>query len=128
MLRNASLGDAVTAIKFDSIAPGKTETKHFPVNFKDPKAHRVTATLPANDPVLTDNERFCVVDIAPYSTALLVDGDPKAARTRSDAYYLAAMLTPGGQVNTGVRPRIESPRYLSSHSLDVVDAPGCVTT
>src|SRR5207245_3017438 len=31
---------------------------------------------------------------------------------------LSSALTPGGQVNTGLRPRIESPRYLDNHPLD----------
>jgi len=114
-------GDSVIGIKFDSIPPGETRTKRFPINFKEPKAHRVTAFLPGGDAVPTDDNRYCVVDVANKSLALLVDGDPKAVRSRSDSLYMSRILDPGGQVNTGIRTKLAGPRDLSKdHALDDV--------
>ena len=48
---------------------------------------------------------LAVVDLPAGVPVLLIDGDP-AAR---DATYLGAALAPGGQVRTGIQPRIEKP-------------------
>ena len=72
----------------------------------------MTARLAA-DAVAADNTRYSVVDIPVDVPVLLVDGDPAAP----DARRLADVFAPGGNVRTGVSPRIETPRYLTVHPL-----------
>ena len=111
-------GKTRPGVKIEDLPPGKTAVEQFQVFFKDPGVHRLRAYLPSADAVAVDNQRFTAIDVADTVPVLIIDGDPKAGKTRGDAFYLAAALTPGGQVNTGFRPRIESPRYLDNHPLD----------
>ena len=59
------------------------------------------------------------VDLPADVPVLLVDGDAQAR----DARYLSMALAPGGSVRTGVRPQIETPRYLSLKPLARVSRP-----
>ena len=111
-------GKTRPGVKIDEIPPGKTAAERFQVFFKEPGVHRLRAFLSAADAVAVDNQRFAAVEIAESVPVLLVDGDPRAGRTRGDSFFLSLPLTPGAQANTGLRPRIESPRYLGSHPLD----------
>ncbi len=111
-------GKTRPGVKIEKIEPGKTAVERFQVFFQEPGVHRIRAYLPSADAIAVDNQRFASVEIPATVPVLLIDGDPKAARTRGDSFYLASALTPGGQVNTGLRPRVETARYLASHTLD----------
>jgi hypothetical protein len=95
------------------VPPGGTTKEAFYVNFADAGEHRIAAHLEP-DAVTADNSRYAVVDLPADMPVLLVDGDPGGR----DAKYLGWALAPGGKVPTGVRPRIETPRFLATHPLD----------
>jgi hypothetical protein len=95
------------------VPPGGVAKEHFYVNFAESGQHRLAAHLEA-DAVAADNSRYAVVDLPLEMPVLLVDGGPGFR----DARYLDWALAPGGRVRTGVRPRIEDPRFLASHPLD----------
>ncbi|HZZ73824.1 MAG TPA: BatA domain-containing protein [Pirellulales bacterium] len=115
-------GKSRPGVKIDDIPPGKTAVERYQVFFADPGVHRLRAYLPGADAIGVDNQRFAAVNFVQSAPVLLVDGDNRAAKTRGDSYYLYSALTPGGQVNTGIRPRIETARYLENHSLDEFEA------
>ena len=110
-------GDVRPAIKIPRIAPGKVVSERFPVHFPTAGQHVITARL-ETDAVAADNVRHSVVDFPEDVPVLLVDGDPEAM----DARYLSAALAPGGPTPTGVRSRMEGPRYLSLHPLESFQA------
>lgn len=101
------------AITIPEIPPRKAVKERFPVHFPTAGEHVIAARL-ESDVVTADNFRWCVVDFPGTLPVLLIDGDPEA----TDARYLAAAFSPGGQVATGLSPRIEKPRYLSLNPLD----------
>jgi hypothetical protein len=106
-------GQAQPAVTIPTIPARGVEKARFPVRFVAAGPHRVTARLEA-DAVAADNTRFAVVDVPLNVPVLLIDGDAQA----QDARYLSAVFEPGGAVTTGITPRIENPRYLSTHPLD----------
>ncbi len=110
-------GDMHPAIKIARIPPGKVVTERFPVQFPGAGQHVITARL-ETDVVAADNVRYSVVDFPEDVPVLLVDGDPQAP----DAHYLSAALAPGGPAPSGIRPRMEGPRYLSLHPLEPFQA------
>jgi len=101
------------AIVVERVPPGKTITRRFPVLFQTAGEHQIAAALPS-DAVAADNSRYCVVDLPAEVPVLILDGDPRAR----DAYFLATALAPGGKINSGLKPVVESPRFLRGHSLD----------
>ena len=106
-------GRARPPVTIAEIPPGGVVKEPFYVSFAEPGEHRIAAQL-EKDVVAADNARYAVVDLPPEMAVLLVDGDPGGR----DAKYLSWALTPGGRVRTGVRPRIETPRFLSLRPLD----------
>jgi len=106
-------GRAQPAVTIARIPAQGAVRERFPVRFTTAGEHRVTAQLDP-DAVAADNSRYAVLDVPRDLPALLIDGDP-AGR---DARYLNAALAPGGPVATGISPKIETPRYLSSHPLE----------
>ena len=77
-----------------------------------PACTQVTARL-ESDAVAADNYRYCAIDLPADVPVLLVDGDARA----TDAKFLGFALAPGEPVRTGIRPQIETPRYLSAKPL-----------
>ena len=106
-------GHARPAITIARIPPERAVTERFLVNFPTAGQHQITARL-ESDAVAADNVRFSALDLPADVPVLLVDGDADAA----DARYLSAASAPGGSVRTGIRPQIETPRYLSLKPLD----------
>jgi hypothetical protein len=93
---------------------GKSRTPpRFQVNFSTAGEHRVTAKL-ESDAVAADNYRHAVVNVPTDVPILLIDGDPEA----KDARFIRDACAPGGAVRTGLRPQIETPRFLGLKSLD----------
>lgn len=102
-----------SGVEFDQIAPGKTETRRFSVQFLNPGFHRVTARIDA-DSVEADNARHVVMDFPPDVPVLVIDGNP----VEKDAWFLSVVLNPGGKPGTGINAKLERPQYLTSHPLD----------
>jgi hypothetical protein len=101
-------GHGRPSVTLAEIPPGKLVEERFSVHFPDAGRHEITARL-ESDAVAADNYRYCSIDLPPDSPVLLVDGDAEAR----DGRYLSWALAPGGAVRTGIRPQIETPRYLS---------------
>ena len=106
-------GHGRPAVTLAEIPPGKIAKERFLVHFPDAGWHQITARL-ESDAVAADNYRYWTMNLPPDVPVLLVDGDAEAR----DARYLSWALAPGGAVRTGVRPQIETPRYLSLKPLD----------
>jgi hypothetical protein len=106
-------GLAQPALSVAQIPPHRAVKERFPVRFPTAGRHRIAARIEA-DAVPADNFRCAVVDFPVSVPVLLVDGDPEA----QDARYLSAVFAPGGPTNTGISPRIETPRYLSLQPLE----------
>ena len=101
-------GHGRPAVKIAEIPLGRTAVERFLVHFRDAGPHEITAKL-ETDAVTVDNCRYCAVDLPADLPVLLVDGDSHMRDTR----FLTWALSPGGSVRTGMRPRVESARYLS---------------
>jgi hypothetical protein len=95
------------------IPAGKVAAERFQVNFAKGGWHTISARL-EGDAVAADNYRFSAIELPVDLPVLLIDGDAKA----KEAKFLDWLLNPGGSVKTGMRPTIETPRYLSSKPLD----------
>jgi hypothetical protein len=106
-------GHARPSVIFSEIPPGKTVKERFQEIFSTAGSHQITAQL-ESDAVTADNYRFCTVDVPDEVPVLLVDGDAQAR----NAQFIGWALAPGGSINTGLKPRIETPRYLNIKPLD----------
>jgi hypothetical protein len=106
-------GRARPSTSIAQIPAGRTAKERFQVNFPTAGLHTISARL-EGDAVAADNYRFCTTDLPADLPVLLVDGDAKSR----DAKFLSWLLNPGGSVKTGLRPTIETPRYLSMKPLD----------
>ncbi len=105
-------GQPRPAVRIAEIPPGETVEERFLVRFATAGQQQLVARL-ETDPVAADNHRYVTVDIPLDVPVLLID-DERAA----DARALSLALAPGGRAETGIRPVIETPRYLSIHPLD----------
>ncbi len=105
-------GAARSAVLFDTVASGQTESRRFPVFFPVAGAHQVTARLAA-DSVAADNSRYALADVPLAVSALIIDGDPESPGGR----FLAAALAPGKAAPTGISPRLEPPTFLEREDL-----------
>jgi hypothetical protein len=105
-------GRARPAVTIPRIPPGQSAKERFLVHFPTAGPHQVTARLEA-DAVAADNARFATLSLPAEVPVLLVDGDPRAI----DARYVGIASAPGGAVRTGLRPQIETPRFLDLRSL-----------
>lgn len=101
-------GHGRPSVSLHEIPPGQTVKERFLVNFPNPGPHEITARL-ESDAVAADNHRYGAIELPPDVSTLLVDGNADAR----DATFLSWALAPGGSVRTGIRPQIETPRYLS---------------
>jgi hypothetical protein len=110
-------GHARPAVTIARIPPDRAVKERFLVDFPTAGEHQITARL-EGDAVAADNFRYCTLHLPDDVPVLLVDGDPDAPGAR----YLSVACAPGGSVHTGIRPQIETPRYLSQKSLDEFQA------
>jgi hypothetical protein len=106
-------GHARPAIVIEDIPAGRTVTRRFPVLFATAGQHEIIARL-ETDAVQVDNVRSLVIDLPKAVDVLVIDGDAKA----QDAFFLTTALAPGGKSTSGLKPQVESPRYLRDHPLD----------
>jgi len=105
-------GHARAPVTIAHIPPGQAVTERFMAHFPDDGEHRLVARL-KTDSLATDNARFDVVRVPPDVPVLLIDGGIQSW----DARFLSIAMAPGGSVRTGIRPQIETPRYLTLNPL-----------
>jgi len=106
------------AIEIDKINPGSSVTRQFEVRAQTAGQRRIAAHL-APDAVMVDNVRQTVVDFPTGVPVLIIDGGLKTGSMRdADGLFLQSALAPPGPVPTGLRPRVEAPRFLDDHPLD----------
>lgn len=103
-------GQPRPAIAIEQLAPGESETRRFSAFFPAAGEHVVAASL-GSDTLAADNMRFTLVDLPVSVPLLLIDGSADSFNAR----YLAAALSPGGAVKTGLDPQIEPTSYLNQH-------------
>ncbi|MBX9788023.1 MAG: VWA domain-containing protein [Pirellulales bacterium] len=106
-------GHARPSLVIDEIAAGAVEARRVLVNFPTAGDHVVTASL-ENDVVAADNVRHALVTLPLGVGVLVVDGDELSR----DGRFLSLALAPGGNVRTGVEPRLETPQFLADSPLD----------
>ena len=88
------------------------------MRYQNSGQHSITAKLPA-DAVAADNARYTVLDFPQAVPVLVIDGDPKAMSRKGDAYFVSLPFAASTVTPTGVKPQIESPRFLrKSRSTD----------
>jgi hypothetical protein len=121
-LRLEEQGTQRPSIEFDKIEPNRSVTRQFEVRALAAGQRRISASLPA-DAVTIDNLRHTVVNFPAGVPVLIVDGGLKLGTARGgDSYFLESALSQPGPVPTGLRPRVEPPRFLDDHELDSYQA------
>jgi len=113
-------GSPRPGLRIEEIPAGGLVTRRFEVRFAKPGSHLVEARLEP-DAVAADNLRTMVLDVADRIDVLVIDGDPRGGGRSGDAFYLSTALAPGSGGPTGLRPRIEPPRALSTIDLEAFD-------
>lgn len=107
----------LATLLIDSIGPGETVTRRVQVFFPQPGKHVVQGTLP-EDPVETDNRRWCVIDLPEGERTLIVDGSDD----QQHAYYLEVAFRPLERSNTGVRPDVQPKAFLRDATAETLSA------
>lgn len=113
----ASATDEIATLLIDEIAPGETISRRVQVFYERPGKHVVEAILP-EDPVETDNRRWCVVNFPDGEKTLLVDG----STDQLHAYYLNAGFAPLQKSNTGIRPDVQPVSFLRDATPQTLNA------
>ncbi|HEY2881838.1 MAG TPA: BatA domain-containing protein, partial [Pirellulales bacterium] len=106
------------AIEINKIDPGRSVTRQFEVRAQTAGERRISAYL-APDAVALDNVRQTVIDFPTGVPVLIIDGGLKSGSAReAEGFFLQSALAPPGPVPTGLRPRVEAPRFLDDYPLD----------
>ena len=113
-------GGTRPGLRIEEIPAGGTATRRFEARFTKAGGHVVEARIP-DDVVAADNRRTTAIDVVDRVDVLLIDGDPQGSSRVGDAFYVAAALAPGAGAPTGLRPRIEPPRALTTLDLSSFD-------
>lgn len=100
----------IPTVFIQSIAPGETETRSFPVFFNTTGKHVVSATLP-EDSIATDNQRWNVTEFVDQAKVLLVDDAEQL-----HSYFLSLAISPGGM--TGIAPEFRTKDFLRDASVE----------
>jgi hypothetical protein len=113
----ASTTDEIATLLIDDIGPGETVTRRVQIYHDRPGKHVVEAILP-EDPVETDNRRWCVVNFPDGEKTLIVDGTTE----QLNAYYLEAGFRPLQKSNTGIRPDVQPVSFLRDATPETLNA------
>ena len=105
------LGEIPTVF-IESIAPGQSETRVFPVFFNVSGEHVVFANLP-EDSIATDNERWSCVEFTNSAKVLMIDNSEQL-----HAGFLSLAMNPGGM--TGIAPDLRTADFLRDTSSEVL--------
>ena len=98
--------EELPTVFIESIEPGQSETRIFPVYFGGIGKHSVMAAI-GEDAVAADNTRHCVVDVQANADVLIVDSSE-----RRNADFLSLALNPNNL--TGIRAEIQMADFLRS--------------
>ena len=107
------IGDEVATLVIDRIEPGETVTRRVQVYFPQHGQHVVEASL-AEDPVESDNHRWCVINFPEGERVLVIDGSDE----QQHAYYIDIAFRPLERSNTGIRPQVEQVSFLRDATLE----------
>jgi len=107
-------------IQIDSIPAGDIATVRFESRFQNTGSHTVEVELPV-DRLPRDNRRTAVVEAVDEAEVLLITTSDRK-NLEDDAFFLATALNPGATAATGLRPRIEQPRALTTLELNSFDS------
>ena len=107
-------------IQIDPIPAGDVTTVQFESRFQNTGSHTVEVELPV-DRLPLDNRRTAAVEVVDEAEVLLITTDTRKSQD-DDAFYLATALNPGATAATGLRPRIEQPRALTTLELNTFDS------
>jgi uncharacterized membrane protein len=103
----------IPTVFIQSIAPGESQSRSFPVYFNTTGDHVVFASLP-DDAVAADNERFSVTGFSNTAKVLLVDD-----QEQSHSAFMALAISPGGM--TGIEPEFRTKDFLRDASAEVLN-------
>jgi hypothetical protein len=106
----------LATLLIDQVGPAETITRRIQVYFPLAGKHVVEASLP-EDPVETDNRRWCVIDFPEGERVLLIDDTPDEQK----AYFLKTAFQPLERSNTGIRPDIKPQTFLRDATLDTLN-------
>ena len=106
----------LATLLIDQIGPGETVTRRVQVYFPQPGKHVVEATLP-EDPVETDNHRWCVIDFPAGERVLVIDG----SADELNAYFLGVAFRPLERSNTGIQPDVKPASFLRDATLETLN-------
>ena len=107
-------------IPIEPIPPGDITTVRFESRFQNTGSHTVDVELPV-DRLPLDNQRTAAVEVVDEAEVLLITTNNRKSQD-DDAFYLATALNPGATAATGLRPRIEQPRALTTLELNTFDS------
>ncbi len=102
----------IPTVFIESIAPGQSETRTFPVFFNVPGEHVVFASLP-EDSIAIDNERWSCIEITNSAKVLVIDDSQQL-----HSGFLSLAMNPGG--TTGIAPDIRTLDFLRDASFEVL--------
>lgn len=97
------------AVFIDAIEPGESTKQSFPVYFRLPGIHTITATLP-DDCIAADNVRYANVEIKDSAKVLLVDRD-----SQEEGQLMSLVLNPGKM--TGIETNVVNKAFLRDTSV-----------
>ncbi len=95
------------SVVIEQIAAGETVTRQVQVLFGLPGQHAVEVSLP-DDPLPTDNRRWCVIEVQQSQRVLLVDG----SIDQSNAFFFRTALNPDAKLATGMTLETVDSSYL----------------
>ncbi len=104
--------EELPTVFFESIPPGETETRRFPVFFRGTGPQAVRARLAA-DCILSDNVAWSVVEFATSARVLIVDNE-----TQSNSKFLGRAISPGGM--TGIAPETQPKEFIRDSNLETL--------
>jgi len=102
-----------SAVTIPEIGPGEEVPAQFQIHFPTAGSHRTTVEI-AGDPLAVDDLRHGVVTTRDEVPVLLIGDTDNSIDNR----FIAWCLAPGGSIRTGIRPRLEIPRFLNHNALD----------
>ena len=113
-------GASRPGLRIPEIPAGSVAVQRFEARFPQAGSHLIDARVAA-DAVAVDNTRTAVIAVVDRVDVLVIDGDPRGGGRAADAFYLTAALAPGSGAPTGLRPRIEPPRAITTLDLMAFD-------
>ncbi|MBT7727683.1 MAG: hypothetical protein HN703_02225 [Planctomycetaceae bacterium] len=108
-------------VQIDPIPPGDIATIQFESRFQNTGRHTVQVQLPA-DRLSLDNDRTATVKVVEEAEVLVITTTSNRNSLDDDSFYLTTALNPGTSAATGLRPRIEPPRALTTLDLNSFDS------